>query len=146
MHNGMAALHELEADRAVVDASYPANGVSILDASGSLLEQRAIDPPGRTLTRAALYRVLQGEAARRGVRIDRGRRLVNATVEDGGIRAALAEGRVAQGDSSLEPTGFIQWSVASSTPTRHVRATPASTSSTDMQREAGTIPRPTRTT
>lgn len=106
MHNGMAALHEIDTDRAVIDASYPANGVSLLDASGSLLEQRAIDPPGRTLTRATLYRVLQGEAARRGVRIDHGRRLVNATVEDGGIRASFADGSVAQGDLLVGADGL----------------------------------------
>lgn len=106
MHNGMAALHEIETDRAVTDASYPANGVSLLDASGSLLEQRAIDPPGRTLTRATLYRVLQGEAARRGVRIDHGRRLVAATVGDGGVRASFADGSAAQGDLLVGADGL----------------------------------------
>lgn len=106
MHNGMAALHEIEADQAVIDASYPANAVSLLDASGSLLEQRAIDPPGRTLTRAALYRVLQGEATRCGVRIDRGRRLVNALIEDGGVRASFADGSVVHGDFLVGADGL----------------------------------------
>ncbi|WP_018584424.1 FAD-dependent monooxygenase [Salinispora arenicola] len=106
MHNGMAALHQIEADRAVIDASYPANGVSLLDASGSQLEQRRIDPPGRTLTRAALYRVLQDEAARRGVRIDRGRRLVDATAGDGGVRASFADGSAVQGDLLVGADGL----------------------------------------
>ncbi len=106
MHNGMAALHEIETDRVVIDASYAANAVSLLDASGSLLEQRAIDPPGRTLTRATLYRVLQSEATRRGIRIDHGRRLVNATVEAGGVRASFADGSVVQGDLLVGADGL----------------------------------------
>lgn len=106
MHNGMAALQEIEAGRAVIDGSYPARGVSLFDAGGGLLEQRSIDPPGRTLTRATLYRVLQAEAVRRGVRIDRGRRLVSATVEAGGVRASLADGSVVRGDLLVGADGL----------------------------------------
>ncbi|MDP9793332.1 2-polyprenyl-6-methoxyphenol hydroxylase-like FAD-dependent oxidoreductase [Catenuloplanes nepalensis] len=94
MANGMAALDEIGAARAVVDASYPARTVALFDPDGDLVGERPIQGPARTLRRATLYRVLQEQVAARGIPIRHGRRLTGTT---GGVRAHFADGSEAEG-------------------------------------------------
>jgi 2-polyprenyl-6-methoxyphenol hydroxylase-like FAD-dependent oxidoreductase len=98
MANGMAALDAIGAGGAVIDASYPAGAVELFDAGGRHLEHRAIEGTARTLTRAALYRVLQGLAAERGIPVVHGKRLVGAVAGDGGVEVSFADGERAAGD------------------------------------------------
>ena len=71
MHNGMDALRAIGADGPVIEASFAAYGVELVEPTGKTVGRREFDTEGldgpRTLTRATLYRVLQDEAARRGV-------------------------------------------------------------------------------
>ncbi|WP_034216070.1 FAD-dependent oxidoreductase [Actinoplanes subtropicus] len=95
MANGMAALSSLGAESAVVAASYPAGAVELLDARGQVVGQRPIEGSARTLTRAALYRAMQGLAVERGIPVVHGKRLVTATV---GVELTFADGSTADGD------------------------------------------------
>jgi 2-polyprenyl-6-methoxyphenol hydroxylase-like FAD-dependent oxidoreductase len=95
MANGMAALDAIGAASAVIDASYPAGAVELLDAHGQIVGQRPIEGTARTLTRAALYRVMQGLAVERGIPVVHGKRLAAATP---GIELTFADGSRVSGD------------------------------------------------
>jgi 2-polyprenyl-6-methoxyphenol hydroxylase-like FAD-dependent oxidoreductase len=95
MANGMAALASIGAATAVAEASFPAGAVDLLDARGQVVGQRPIEGPARTLTRAALYRVMQGLATARGIPVVHGKRLIDASA---GVRATFADGTGADGD------------------------------------------------
>src|SRR4051812_49851219 len=99
MDNGMAALRAIDVHRSVAENSYPAATVETFDAAGRHLSGRPITGEARTLTRAALYRVLQAEARSRGVRIEYGRRLASASRGPaGGVLASFVDGSRAEGD------------------------------------------------
>ena len=95
MANGMAALSSIGAGPAVVEASYPAGTVDLLDARGQIVGRRPIEGSARTLTRAALYRVMQGLAVERGIPVVHGKRLVGATAR---VELTFADGSRADGD------------------------------------------------
>ncbi|WP_326569730.1 FAD-dependent monooxygenase [Amycolatopsis rhabdoformis] len=102
MHNGMDALKAIEADGPVIDASFAALGVELVGPDGTTVGTREFDTGElagpRTLTRAAFYRALQGEAARRGIAVEHGRRLVAADTGGSGVVATFADGSTATGD------------------------------------------------
>ncbi len=102
MHNGMDALRAIGADGPVIDSSFAAYGVELVAPTGETVGRREFETEGldgpRTLTRATLYRVLQEEAARRGVPLERGRRLVRATPGTGGVAVEFTDGTTATGD------------------------------------------------
>ncbi|GIE54583.1 FAD-dependent oxidoreductase [Amorphoplanes nipponensis] len=106
MANGMAALAEIGAARAVTEASYPAAAVELFDAGGHHLEHRAIAGPARTLSRATLYRVLQDLAAARGIPVIHGKRLTAAAVTGGGVEVTFADGGRAQGSILVGADGL----------------------------------------
>ena len=61
----------------------------------------------QTLKRADLYRALRDEAVRRGVRIEYGKRLVDAEVTpDGGVVARFEDGTGAEGDLLIGADGI----------------------------------------
>ena len=110
MHNGMDALRAIGADGPVVEASFAAYGVEIVAPHGETVGRREFDTEQlagpRTLTRAALYRVLQSEAGRRGVRLDRGKQLVSAEMSPAGITARFADGTTESGDVLIGADGL----------------------------------------
>lgn len=114
-HNGLEALRTIDAHRPVLDASFPADRVEMLDAQGHGRE-RPVSGSGtadgrpvlgpRTLRRSALYRALREEAERRGVAVEFGKRLVAADVgPDGRVTARFADGSSARGDVLLGADG-----------------------------------------
>lgn len=107
MHNGMDALRAIGADQPVIDSSFAAYGVELVAPTGETVGRREFDTDGpRTMTRAALYRVLQAEAARRGVPIERGKRLVGAKPGGAGIAAEFADGTTGTGDVLVGADGL----------------------------------------
>ncbi|WP_436496985.1 FAD-dependent monooxygenase [Actinokineospora sp. HUAS TT18] len=108
MNNGLDALRAVDAHQAVVDNSFAADQVEFLDARGDRLGLQPLtgDINGpRTLTRATLYRVLHDEAARRGIPVFHGKRLVSAT-RDGKIVATFADRTTATGDVLVGADGI----------------------------------------
>src|ERR1700712_2793927 len=83
--NGMNALTAVDLDGAVAAVGEPARRLEVYDADGVKAGEGPLsgadpyDLVPRTYLRAALYRVLLDEAERRGVLVERGRRLVGAT-------------------------------------------------------------------
>ena len=110
MHNGMDALRAIGADGPVIDASFAAYGVELVVPTGETVGRREFDTEGldgpRTLTRATLYRVLQDEAARRGITLDRGRRLTGVQTGPDGVTAEFADGTTETGDVLIGADGL----------------------------------------
>ncbi|QFU90690.1 6-hydroxynicotinate 3-monooxygenase precursor [Amycolatopsis sp. YIM 10] len=70
---------------------------------GTALEDGTVS---RTVKRADLYRALREEAVRRGVRIEFGKRLVDAEPTGDGVRARFADGTAAEGDVLIGADGL----------------------------------------
>ena len=102
--NGIDALRTLDADQEVLKAGFATPGITLRSGTGKQLGVSRTGqtlPDGttsQTLKRADLYRALLHEAARRGIRVDQGRRLTSAEVTEGGVRARFADGTDATGD------------------------------------------------
>lgn len=113
MSNGMDALRAVDAHELVIDSSFPADTVRVFSATGEQLGARPIggDRAGalgaRTLRRSWLYRVLHDEAARRGVQLVHGKRLVGTEVtSDDRVVARFADGTTAEGDILIGADGI----------------------------------------
>ncbi|MGI5347266.1 FAD-dependent monooxygenase [Streptomyces sp. CA-250714] len=118
--NGLEALRTVDAHQVVLDVSFPAERVEMLAHTGDSLGVRPVAGGGndrsgdgrgflgpRTLRRATLYRALHEEAARRGITIEHGKRLVTAdTAPDGGVTAHFADGTHAEGDLLIGADGL----------------------------------------
>ncbi|MFJ6386763.1 FAD-dependent oxidoreductase [Streptomyces sp. NPDC091972] len=110
--NGMRALAQLGASAAVTSIGFPLTSLRVLDDTGA---ERAHGPMGevsdpllhyRCLRRGDLNTALQAEAARRGVPVRHGARLVS--VEDGPheVTAHFADGTTATGDLLIGADGL----------------------------------------
>lgn len=108
-HNGLAALRTIGALQPVLEVSFPAERVEMLAHTGDSLGARPVAGGAgtgedgmrgpRTLRRATLNRALHAEAARRGITVEHGKRLVSArTAPDGRVSAYFADGTSAEGD------------------------------------------------
>jgi FAD-dependent urate hydroxylase len=111
--NGLDALRTLDAHEPVLDAGFPTGKIEFFSGTGKRLGEVPIGgtlPDGtvtHTIKRADLYRVLHDQAIRRGVRIEHGRRLVDAeTTPDGGVVARFADGSRAAGDLLIGADGI----------------------------------------
>ncbi len=102
--NGIDALRVLDADKPAVAAGFPTPGITLRSGTGKRLGESRTGqslPDGttsHTIKRADLYRVLHEEASSRGVRVEHGKRLVEAEETGDGVRAVFADGSEAVGD------------------------------------------------
>lgn len=100
--NGADALRAIDADALATAAGFPTPAIVLRSYTGKYLGSTPTAPadgrPSRTLRRADLYQALHAEAARRGVPIEHGKRLVDATQADDAVRAVFADGSQATGD------------------------------------------------
>jgi 2-polyprenyl-6-methoxyphenol hydroxylase-like FAD-dependent oxidoreductase len=107
--NGQDALLAIDADQPVLEASFSGGRLRIFDSAGTQVADLALgrDHPGpRTITRAALSRVLREEAVRCGVRIEYGKRLADAATSGTGVRAFFADGSHADADLLIGADGI----------------------------------------
>lgn len=102
--NGIDALRTIGADQTVLLPGFPTPSITLRNHAGQRLGQtrtggRLADGTlSHTIKRAHLHRALQEEATRRGVRIERGKRLVHADQTGSVVRARFADGSEAVGD------------------------------------------------
>jgi FAD-dependent urate hydroxylase len=111
--NGLDALRVLDAHEPVLDAGFPTRKIEFLSGTGKRLGEVPIGgtlPDGtvtHTIKRADLYRVLHDESIRRGIRIEHGKRLVDAeTASDGTVFARFEDGTRATGDLLIGADGI----------------------------------------
>ncbi|WP_326806726.1 MULTISPECIES: FAD-dependent monooxygenase [unclassified Streptomyces] len=162
-HNGLEALRTVDAHQPVLDVSFPAERIEMLSHTGDSLGIRPVsgrgtspgkagEPGGggevlepRTLRRAALYRALHDEAARRGIRIEHGKRLVSADkASDGRVTARFADGSSAEGDLLIGADGIhsvTRGLIDPQAPTpRHTGQTTVCGYAANVQPEAAPVP------
>lgn len=100
--NGADALHAIDADTPALAAGFPTPAIVLRSGTGKYLGSGPTGLPGgmpsQTLKRADLYQALHEEAARRGVPIEHGKRLVDAKHTGDAVRAMFADGSEATGD------------------------------------------------
>ena len=100
--NGVDALHVIDADTPALAAGFPTPAILLRSGTGKYLGSAPTGLPegmaSQTLKRADLYQALHEEAARRGVRIEHGKRLVDAKETGEGVRAVFADGSETTGD------------------------------------------------
>ncbi|MGH2969630.1 MAG: FAD-dependent oxidoreductase [Solirubrobacteraceae bacterium] len=102
--NGVDALRVLGADEPALAVGFPTPGITLRSGTGKRLgESRtgrslADGTTSQTLKRADLYRVLHEQALARGIRVEHGKRLVDAHDTGDGVRAVFADGSEAVAD------------------------------------------------
>ncbi len=112
MNNGFDALHAIEADKPVREASFPADRALFWSGSGKQLGEAPIGGGSagvygpHTIKRAELYRVLHEEATRRGIEIEHGKRLDDVDTDlDQGVAAVFEDGTRREGDLLIGADG-----------------------------------------
>lgn len=109
--NGVDALRTLGAEQPVTAAGFPTTATVLWSGTGKRLGSSVVSltladgTTGYTVKRADLYAALLDQAARRGIRIEHGKRLVAAEEVAAGVRAHFADGSVAIGDLLLGADG-----------------------------------------
>ncbi len=111
--NGIDALRAIDAHRLALSEGFPAPRMAIQSGTGKhlgVVPNGGTLPDGtvsQTLKRADLYRTLRDEAVRRGVRIEYGKRLLDAQITpDGGVVARFEDGTEAEGDLLIGADGI----------------------------------------
>lgn len=103
--NGMDALRVLGADESVRAAAFPTPWMVMRSGTGRVLGRMASGSEGatsQTIKRTDLYRALRDEAARRGIRIEYGKRLVAVEA----TTARFADGSEAEADLIVGADGL----------------------------------------
>ncbi|MFB8008395.1 FAD-dependent oxidoreductase [Nocardia sp. NPDC056000] len=111
--NGLAALSLIDAHEVVKATGHPTGTLSFSTARGKHIADMPIGGtlPDGTVThsvkRRDLYRALNAEAERRGIRYEFGRRLVDAVeIPGGGVRATFADGSTLEADLLIGADGI----------------------------------------
>jgi 2-polyprenyl-6-methoxyphenol hydroxylase-like FAD-dependent oxidoreductase len=106
MRNGMDALRAVAAHQPVIDASFPATDVELLNSEGVQLGKNPMSGDAHTIKRATLYRALHDETTRRGIPIEHEKRLTTAEVTASGVVAHFADGAEAEADILIGADGI----------------------------------------
>ncbi|MGW5106265.1 FAD-dependent oxidoreductase [Nocardia sp. NPDC004123] len=111
--NGLSALAEIDAHHIVMDTGHATDTLSFYTSAGKHITDMPIGGtlPDGTVThsvkRRDLYRALNAEAARRGIRYEFGKRLVDAEpTAAGGVVATFADGSRAEADLLVGADGI----------------------------------------
>ncbi|QVI21038.1 FAD-dependent monooxygenase [Nocardia tengchongensis] len=111
--NGLSALAEIDAHHLVMNVGHPTDTLSFYTSGGKHITDMPIGGtlPDGTVThsvkRRDLYRALNAEAVRRGIRYEFGKRLVDARPTAGhGVVATFADGSRAEGDLLVGADGI----------------------------------------
>lgn len=111
--NGLDALRAIDAHAGVLAAGFSSRSIELQSGTGKRLGVVPIGgelPDGtvtRTIKRPDLYRALYDEARARGIRIEHGKRLVDAaTTPGGGVIARFDDGTQAAGDLLIGADGI----------------------------------------
>ncbi|MFF4508943.1 FAD-dependent oxidoreductase [Streptomyces sp. NPDC001401] len=112
--NGIDALQAIDAHEPVLERSFPGSRIEFTTSAGKQLASARLDrdvhgylPGPRILKRADLCGALQGEAERRGIRVERGKRLVSARRTPAGrIVATFEDGTMDVGDLLVGADGI----------------------------------------
>lgn len=106
--NGLRALDIIGLRDIVLGYGFHTPGITFCSGTGKRLgETPAADGILMwTIKRADLYRTLRDEVARRGIRVDYGKRLVGAKHTADGVRARFADGSEADGDVLIGADGL----------------------------------------
>ena len=111
--NGLDALRAVDAHHLVLSEGFSTPGMEIQSGTGKHLgavPSGGTLPDGtvsQTLKRGDLYRALRDEAVRRGVRVEYGKRLVDAGgTPEGGVAARFEDGTEAEGDLLVGADGI----------------------------------------
>ncbi len=107
--NGLDALDAIGVGHLVRPLGRPMTGIVMQDWAGRRLGEFG-NPPGvppmQFIWRSDLYRALYDEAARRGIRVEHGNRLVDAEEHADGITAHFADGKQATADVLIGADGI----------------------------------------
>jgi 2-polyprenyl-6-methoxyphenol hydroxylase-like FAD-dependent oxidoreductase len=111
--NGLDALRTIDAHHLVLEKGFPTPRMEIQSGTGKHLgsvPNGGTLPDGtvsQTLKWSDLYRALRDEAVRRGVRVEYGKRFVDAGITpDGGVAARFEDGTEAEGDLLVGADGI----------------------------------------
>jgi FAD-dependent urate hydroxylase len=110
--NGLSALRTLDLHRTVMSRGFPSANIELVSGTGKRLGEVPIGgvladgTVTHTLKRADLYAALYQEARRRGLRVEHGKRLVDAEIlASGGVVAHFEDGSEARGDLLIGADG-----------------------------------------
>src|SRR5918998_4461684 len=110
--NGLDALRSLDAHEPVLAAGFPTRSIEFFSGTGKRLGEVPIGGTladgtvTHTIKRADLYRVLHAEAIRRGIRIEHGKRLIDAETTPDGVVARFEDSTHAEGDLLIGADGI----------------------------------------
>ncbi|WP_433194810.1 FAD-dependent oxidoreductase [Nocardia sp. CA-107356] len=110
--NGLSALALLDAHHVVTEIGHPTATLSFWTSAGKHITDMPIGgtlPDGtvtHSIKRRDMYRALNAEATRRGVRFEYGKRLVDATSTADGVRATFADGTAIEADILIGADGI----------------------------------------
>jgi 2-polyprenyl-6-methoxyphenol hydroxylase-like FAD-dependent oxidoreductase len=102
--NGLEALRVLDLHDLVCDLGMDTPRMHISNGRGRPLA--SFRQRSRTVRRADLYEALRDEALRRGVRVEHGKRLADASITPDWVRAVFADGTTAEGDLLIGADGL----------------------------------------
>ncbi|WP_328410062.1 FAD-dependent oxidoreductase [Nocardia sp. NBC_00403] len=110
--NGLSALALLDAHHVVTEIGYPTGTLSFSTSSGKHITDMPIGgtlPDGtvtHSIKRRDMYRALNAEATRRGVRYEYNKRLVSAVSTGHGVSATFADGSTLEADVLIGADGI----------------------------------------
>jgi 2-polyprenyl-6-methoxyphenol hydroxylase-like FAD-dependent oxidoreductase len=102
--NGVEALETIGLRETVTHLGMATPGMKLISGSGK--ELGAFPMAARTVARSDLYQALRDEAVHRGIRVEYGKRLVDAQGHPDGVRASFADGTTADGDLLIGADGL----------------------------------------